>query len=356
MWQGIHGHDRVADQFQRMMAAQRLPSTFLFVGPEGIGKRAFAKRLAKGLLCQTATSIDPCHRCPSCRYMDAGNHPDFHSVGKPAGKSQLPIELLIGDKDHRLREGLCHDIALKPALAHRRVAVLDDADALHSEASNCLLKTLEEPPPMSVLILIGTSLGHQLPTIRSRCQAVLFQPLTVDQVVQVLLETQRVDDRQHARRLAEASGGSPGEAGRLADSQRWQFRSRVLEALGAEALDPEALSAVGQAYADHAGTNTQERRDRLRDMLTVGTELFRQWLRVTVAAPPRGDPLMRRIAQEAGRRRPCPDLAEALLARTLAAQEHLDRNVHLRMLLDAWLDDLDRLMSDRPAQWQPASP
>ncbi len=356
MWQGIHGHDRVADQFRRMLAAHRLPSTFLFVGPEGIGKRTFAWKLAKGLLCLTGTTHEPCHACPSCRYMDAGNHPDFHAIGKPTDKRQLPMELLIGDKDHRLREGLCHDIALKPALANRRIAVLDDADALHSEAANCLLKTLEEPPPMSVLILIGTSLGHQLPTIRSRCQTVLFQPLTADQVVQVLLDTQCLDDHEHARLLAEASGGSPGEAIRLTDADRWQFRCRMLEALGAGHIDPEALSAAGQAYADHAGTNTQGRRDRLRDMLCAGTELFRQWLRVSVGAAPRGDPLIQRIARDAARRSPAPDLAEALLARTLYAQQHLDRNVHQRMLLDAWLDDIYRLMSDQPAQWQPAGP
>ncbi len=73
-----------------------------------------------------------------------------------------------------MREGLCHDIALKPFMGGRKVAIIDDADDLNEEGANCLLKTLEEPPPHSVLILIGTSAERQLPTIRSRARRFVF--------------------------------------------------------------------------------------------------------------------------------------------------------------------------------------
>jgi len=103
-------------------------------------------------------------------------HPDFYIVEKPADKSSIPLALFVGDDDHRMREGLCHDIGLKPFMGGRKVAIIDDADHLNEEGANCLLKTLEEPPPCSVLILIGTSADKQLPTIRSRCQTIRLVP------------------------------------------------------------------------------------------------------------------------------------------------------------------------------------
>ena len=164
-WQGIHGHDDVVEKFRRALARQRLASSFLFAGPAGIGKRTFAIRLAQALLCpeRPEAALDPCGTCHSCTMALAGTHPDVDLVGKPADKAFLPVELLLGDREHRGREGLCHRIALRPFLGGRKIAVIDDADALNAEGANCLLKTLEEPPPRSVLILVGTSPAKQFP-------------------------------------------------------------------------------------------------------------------------------------------------------------------------------------------------
>ena len=156
-WQGILGHDAVAEQFRRALARGRLASSFLFVGPSGIGKRTFALKLAQALLCsrRPEAELAPCGECSSCIQLLAGTHPDLLQVARPKDKSFLPLELLIGDKEHRMRQGLCHDIALKPFMGGRRVAILNDADYLNAEGANSLLKTLEEPPPRSVLILIA---------------------------------------------------------------------------------------------------------------------------------------------------------------------------------------------------------
>ncbi len=176
VWQGIEGHDAIADRFRTALTHGRLASTFLFVGPAGIGKRTFALKLAQSLLCQAvpAEQLAPCGTCDSCIQVLAGTHPDLHLVCKPADKGFIPLAAFIGDDDHRMREGLCHAIALKPFMGGRRIAIIDDADYLNEEGANSLLKTLEEPPPRSVLILIATSLERQLPTIRSRCQTVRF--------------------------------------------------------------------------------------------------------------------------------------------------------------------------------------
>src|SRR4029450_8202547 len=113
-----------------------------------------------------------------------------------------PLELLIGDAEHRMRAGLCYNIALKPFSARRKVAIIDDADYLNKEGANCLLKTLEEPPPKSLLIMIGTSEQRQVPTIRSRCQIVRFQPLAEEDVAELLLSTGVCEDAALAQPAA----------------------------------------------------------------------------------------------------------------------------------------------------------
>jgi DNA polymerase-3 subunit delta' len=92
MWQGILQHDEIAERFRTVLRRGRLASTYLFVGPEGIGKRRFALALAKALLCPNNAEdpLEPCGRCESCRLFDAGNHPDLDLVGLPKDKSTLP--------------------------------------------------------------------------------------------------------------------------------------------------------------------------------------------------------------------------------------------------------------------------
>src|SRR5215217_4985059 len=93
MWQGILGHDDVVEQFRRTLASGRLASTYLFVGPPGVGKRRFAIELAHSLLCTESeeAAFEPCEKCDSCRMFAAGNHPDLELIGLPTDKSTLPI-------------------------------------------------------------------------------------------------------------------------------------------------------------------------------------------------------------------------------------------------------------------------
>lgn len=351
MWQGIHGHDQVVDRFRGMLAAGRLGSSFLLIGPEGVGKRALAQKLAQGLLCQATgkASLDACGHCESCRLADAGTHPDLHLVAKPPDRQFLPVELLIGDRDHRLREGLCHAIALKPFFGGRKIAILDDADTLHAEAANCLLKTLEEPPPEAILILIGTSLGRQLPTIRSRCQTIHFKPLTVDLVAQILLDGHWVTDAEQARRLAAVSGGAPGRAIQLRSDPLWQFRQALLRELAAPRLDPPALAKLSEAYVGEPGSDAAARRSRLRETVELAMEYFRQRMRVAVGAAATGDQELAGAVRQTVQRCGDPETAAALAERCIVALEQIDRNAHPRAVMDCWLDDLGRISTGHPA-------
>ena len=124
----------------------------------------------------------------------------------------------------------------------RRIAIIDDADFFNDAGANCLLKTLEEPPPQSVLILIGTSPARQLPTIRSRCQLIRFLPLPEETVARLLVSKGLVTDKAEAARLARFSEGSLQQAIDLADADLWSCRRTLLEKLSAEVLDSMGLA------------------------------------------------------------------------------------------------------------------
>jgi len=240
----FRGHASTLAQFRHALATNRLASTFLFVGLSGIGKRSFALRLAQGLLCERRPdeALDPCGECPSCRQVLAGSHPDVQIVAKPADKAFIPVELLIGDKEHRMREGLCYSISLKPYSGRRKIAIIDDADYFNKEGANCLLKTLEEPPPKSILILIGTSEQRQLPTIRSRCQIVRFSPLAETEVAEILVERGICSDANAARQAARMSGGSVERAAQWCDESLVEFR-------GARDMARQSVRMYRETYA-----------------------------------------------------------------------------------------------------------
>ena len=126
--------------------------------------------LSQTLLCQIVAPVadGSLRSCPACQQVRAGTHPDVVRVDKPADRTFIPFALLIGEPDVRMREGFCHDVRIKPLMGQRKVAIIEDADFLNEEGANCLLKTLEEPPPGTLILLIGSSEQRQLPTIRSR--------------------------------------------------------------------------------------------------------------------------------------------------------------------------------------------
>ncbi len=345
-WHGIEGHDEVVEQFRRAVSRGRLASSFLFCGPEGVGKFTFAVKLAQALLCQTRpeTALDPCGECPACRQVLAGTHPDLEVVAKPKDKSFIPLELFIGDKEHRGREGLCRSISLKPFMGGRKVAVIDDADYLNPEGANALLKTLEEPPPKSVLILIGTSPAKQLPTIRSRCQLIRFRPLPSEVVAGLMISQGIVEDPAEAQRLADHCEGSLQRAAELTDAELWTFRNTLLQRLAEEALDSVRLAKAVSVFVDEAGKQPAARRARLRQVVHFATEFYRQLLHVQSGADRPADTEIRRFVDRALAHRPADgENTAARLERCLDAAGQIDRNANQSTLIETWLDDLVRL-------------
>jgi DNA polymerase-3 subunit delta' len=144
--------------------------------------------------------------------------------------------------------------------------ILDDADDLNEEAANCFLKTLEEPPPRSVLVLVGSTPDRQLPTVVSRCQVVRFSPLPPPQV-EAVLRGQGVEDPALLARLVISSAGSPGRALELADPALWEFRRNLIEGLAGRGKRTAELARSLVEFVEEAGKETLSQRRRARLVL-----------------------------------------------------------------------------------------
>lgn len=344
-WQGIHGHEEPLELFRRSLERARLASTYLFVGTEGIGKRSFAVELARALLClaRPASALDPCGACTSCKLVAASTHPDLLRVGKPADRAFIPLEVFIGKDERRMQEGLCHDLALRPFLGGRRIAILDDADYLNEEGANCLLKTLEEPPPHSLLILICTSLERQLATIRSRSQIVRFRALSLECLTRVLLEKNLAENEPRARAMAADAQGSVARAVELADPELQTFRAEFLAQLASPRLDGLALAKMVSAQVDEAGKEAAPRRARARWIVDLAIEFHRQWLRALSGCGIAGDEPMRQALESMLKESTANvDLVSDCLDRSLEARTHIDRNANQTTWIEAWFDELGR--------------
>ncbi|HTN76275.1 MAG TPA: DNA polymerase III subunit [Pirellulaceae bacterium] len=348
-WQGIHGHDEIVDDFRRRLRNQRLASTFLFVGPPGVGKRMFAIKLAQALLCETNPEVafEPCGHCPACQQVAAGTHPDLIVVSRKANSSRITIDQLVGPEDKRMQEGLVHDIGLKPFYGGRKIGIIEDADSLaagQGESANCLLKTLEEPPPRSVLILLGTSEQRQLPTIRSRAQVVRFEPLANTMVAELVLQQGIVPDAAQAEQLAELAQGNMQMAQEFADGEVREFRQRLLRFLSDAQPDSAAISKPLTTFVDDAGKEAPLRRARLRLLAGVAIEFYRQLLWALSGNEPTGDEPLRQAAQLAARQwNRETEVAASALERCLDLLLQVDANANQSTLIEAWLDDLAQL-------------
>ncbi len=245
----IVGHDVVVARLRRAIAADRLPHTYLFAGPEGVGKSATAHALATTLLCDAAGD-DACARCPGCVGAARETHPDFTLVRVAEGTAEIKIDQ-ARELQRRLR--------LRPIRARRKVAIVDDAERLNLAAQHAMLKTFEEPPGATVLILVASNVAALLPTVLSRCQRIDFFPLADDAVAQLLVERCDVPPEQ-AREMARYSDGSLSEA--------QLFRTELVERARAELL-PLLDGLTRRSYADLAGLAQEWGRLPLADLLLL---------------------------------------------------------------------------------------
>lgn len=349
-WHGIQGQSAVFEQFQRSLGRDRLASTYLFVGPPGVGKRTTAIALAQALLCEThpEAELTACAHCGACAQVLAGSHPDLEIVVKPPDRTSIPLELFIGDRENRMRVGLCHNLSLKPFRGGRKIAIIDDADYLNVEGANCLLKTLEEPPPRSLLILIGTSPQRQLPTIRSRCQIIRFRPLELSVLSELILKQGLASDRESAQELASWADGSLQRAAEFSQASVREFRQRLLLQLGqGDFWSPDFLKEV-DSFIDANGKDAPSRRSNLRLAIGFALQFYREFIQVLSGREARGDEgLMAAVNQARMAGFTDPEHAARCIDRCLEMLADIDANAHISAVNDVWLDEISELARSR---------
>ncbi|MFM8252167.1 MAG: DNA polymerase III subunit [Planctomycetota bacterium] len=386
----VYGHDEIFERFRRAVAQGRLATTFLFVGMNGIGKRAFAEQLAAHLLCERNApgQLERCGACESCRLTQAGNHPDLIVVEKLSGRTMLVEDQFREEGKSWDEKGFCPKLAAKSMRGGRKIGIIDDADLLNNTCANLLLKTLEEPPPGSILILIGTSLQRQLPTIRSRCQVVRFQPLSSDLVARILQEQQIIDSPEVAADWAARGGGSVAQAMLYSEESLLEFRRWFLGVLSQGHLlaaplastianfatpkkggtddddDPRDGDDEGEERASAARGSSKKKtavanhvdplealkkslkpRDRLRFVVQTAMEFYYELLLKMVGAESRcDDPLVHQlVAQRTRSWGGSIDHLFACLSRCLVARQQVDANTNIATMVEAWIDDLEQL-------------
>jgi len=199
-FENIKGHKTNIEWLKKMVDTNEIPSSILFYGKDGIGKFLVAKEFAKSVLCKNkfeemdaffslASSVPCCNNCDSCRMFDSYVHPDFLLVDFNF-QANLLGEKLNEQKNLKietLREAIKF-ANLKPSFGKRKVIIINDADKMTVDAQNSVLKTLEEPYPGTLLILVSSFHNMLLSTILSRCFKIHFNKLDQSSVMDVLIE------------------------------------------------------------------------------------------------------------------------------------------------------------------------
>jgi DNA polymerase-3 subunit delta' len=270
IWASVIGQERVKRILLSAMHTDRLPHAYLFYGNDGVGKDAMALEFARVLHCETG-SEEACGACSSCLKMNTLQHPDVKLVvALPVGKGEKsddgplaklseaevrtiqdqlklkgenPYHRISIPKTNIIKINSIREVRRESSMStfgkKKRVCIISHADEMGEEASNTILKTLEEPSGSTMLILTTAHRESLLPTIISRCQPVRFDPLTEEQICAALIERNAVD-RQQAALVARLSNGSYTRALELLDedflSQRQDVVAFVRHVLGSSVL------------------------------------------------------------------------------------------------------------------------
>jgi DNA polymerase-3 subunit delta' len=299
-WSSVIGHERVKEILIGSLKRNRIAHAYLFTGPEGVGKYAFALELAKTVNCERQLP-EACDECASCKKIADLQHPNLHLIfNLPVGKSESaddsPLEKLSQDDISGIRDQLrllaensfyklkiarANAIKINSVREIRREATLTmfgsgkkvfiilDADKMNDPAANALLKTLEEPHSDTMLILISKMQDALLPTIISRCQHIRFESLSEEIIAKALEDRKRLD-KKTAHQISRLANGSYSKALQLVDSEYQNEQKQALDLL--RLLLTRSRSEI-IAAAD------QIAKEKERPEIETTIRLLQQWFR-----------------------------------------------------------------------------
>ena len=261
---GLVGQERAVAALTGALAGGRIAHAYVFVGPERVGKHTLALKLAQALNCDG--DEPPCGECNPCRRIAAGVHADVQTVTVEEDEEGVQKGIHVS----QIRE-IERVTALKSFEGRTRVVIIDPAEEMNAAAQNAFLKTLEEPPPQVVFVLVAADESRLLPTIRSRCRRLELRLPPVADVEAALLE--RGVDGEQGRLLARLSRGRIGWALAMADDPSLLERRR-------ESLS-QARAIASMSVADRLGLAERLAPDFRRDPqeLLAELEAWRDWWR-----------------------------------------------------------------------------
>jgi DNA polymerase III subunit delta' len=268
--QQVIGHRRLVTLLSRAIAHDTLPPALLFAGPAGVGKKRLAVALATAINCTSPVSPDglerdACGSCPSCRRIARGVHPDVIVV-EPGDSGSIKIDPI---------RDVIREAGRRPFEARRRVVVINEADALVEPAQHALLKTLEEPPPSSIFLLVSSLPDALLTTVRSRCPRLRFGPLAPGEVAEALVRDHKYSEAE-ARAAAADADGSIGRALSAESADLVEARETATRVLqnAARAADPVSRVGTAQDLSPKKGSPMNER-DQLAACLRIMSSVLR---------------------------------------------------------------------------------
>jgi DNA polymerase-3 subunit delta' len=338
----VLGQERAKRRLAAAFAPDRLGHAYLFSGPDGVGKTLLAQEAARALLCRGDVLPRPCGLCPDCRLFAHDGHPDFLLL-QPEGDSRVIKIEMIRD--------LIHTFSLMPVQGDRRVAIIRDADALQEPAANALLKTLEEPPASALLILTSSRPRALLPTLRSRCQEIRFEPLSAEHL-RAILEGRAGLEKEDIAAAVRLADGSADRALQLIESGCLEIRRKTLARIlslpaqaGEPAEDVFELADDVLDWAKAASKQLEPQRERLRGFLYVLESTYRD---IMVRAVCGGKEEL--LSDAAGK---IPDAAQQLSPRRLLgiqeavwdARRQIDANAMIDLVLQDLFERISRLQS-----------
>ena len=266
----VWGHEWAEALLKKHIAGGLTRHAYLFTGAPGIGRRTLAMAFVKALYCQNPPEPGEfCGSCRNCKQLDKQQHTDLF-IGQAAG----PGEIL---KIDTIRE-IQHSLNMQPYAAPWRTALFLRFEEANINAQNALLKTLEEPAPLSKLLLTASNENALLPTISSRCEVIRLRPMALPELAKKL-EAARMMLPQDALRLAHLSAGRAGYALRLADDPDEVDRIISIASDGIELLGQGTV----QRFAYAAAFKDVKKRPVLRETLQIWQSLFRDLLLISAS-------------------------------------------------------------------------
>ena len=197
-FQDIIGNEDAKEYFIKALAKDHLSHSYIFEGPYGVGKKTFARKLAKAILCENRDEAKACDRCQSCHMVEAGTHPDIITIEKDTKVTKVD----------NIRENIVREMEIKPYQSSYKIIIVNAADTINIQGQNAMLKTIEEPPKYGIVILVCENLASMLPTIKSRCITVRFNALSKEKM-NAYLQDKGIGEgeRQVYAKLSEGSIG-----------------------------------------------------------------------------------------------------------------------------------------------------